>query len=179
MVVKKMLFAVMILASLLMDAGAQAQSTHPEWALISDADVRRTVSGIISYSHWPELDRLPVLCVFSSAHFLSALTTPAGVQEKVVFNTLVIKDTQELFASECDAVYFGEESAAEQNNAASYAVGHPLMTIAEQSPRCLEGSAFCLVFDNHTVGFAINMEALSRTGVRVNPDVLMLARERY
>ncbi len=178
MVVRKMLFTVMILASLLMMTVAQAQPSHPEWEQVSGADVRRIVSGIISYSHWPDLNQPPVLCVYSSAHFLTALTAPAGVQEKVVFNTLIIKDNQELFASECDAVYFGEESVAEQINAASYAIGHPLMTIAEQSPRCLEGSAFCLVFDTHTVGFAINMEALSRTGVRVNPDVLMLARER-
>ncbi|MGM3160339.1 YfiR family protein [Dickeya undicola] len=178
MVGKATLFAVIVLASIGICPSLRAQAPHDDLTQVSDADVRRTVSGIISYSHWPRLTQLPTLCVFSSAHFLSGLTMPVETQEKRLFNTIIIKDTQELFASDCDAVYFGEETIPEQVNVASYAIGHPLMTIAEQSPDCHEGSAFCLVFIGKTVGFSINMEALSRTGVRVNPDALMLARVR-
>ncbi|MBI0439135.1 YfiR family protein [Dickeya dianthicola] len=177
MVGKATLFA-MMLASMLICPSLRAQVPHDDLTQVSDVDVRRTVSGIISYSHWPRLTRLPTLCVFSSAHFLSGLTMPAESQEKRLFNTVTVKDPLEMFASNCDVVYFGEETVSEQANIASYAVGHPLMTIAEQSPDCHEGSAFCLVFAGKNVGFSINMEALSRTGVRVNPDVLMLAQTR-
>ncbi|MFQ3439697.1 YfiR family protein, partial [Escherichia coli] len=38
--------------------------------------------------------------------------------------------------------------------------------------------AFCLIIHNNDVRFAVNLDALSRSGVKVNPDVLMLARKK-
>ncbi|HDG1706654.1 TPA: YfiR family protein, partial [Kluyvera ascorbata] len=37
---------------------------------------------------------------------------------------------------------------------------------------------FCLVIDGGQVRFSVNLDALSRSGVRVHPDVLMLARNK-
>ncbi|HDH7792926.1 TPA: YfiR family protein, partial [Shigella flexneri] len=50
--------------------------------------------------------------------------------------------------------------------------------IAEQNTECIIGSAFCLIIHNNDVRFAVNLDALSRSGVKVNPDVLMLARKK-
>ncbi|STL78088.1 156G surface protein [Escherichia coli] len=49
---------------------------------------------------------------------------------------------------------------------------------AEQNTECIIGSAFCLIIHNNDVRFAVNLDALSRSGVKVNPDVLMLARKK-
>ncbi|MCJ2197975.1 YfiR family protein [Escherichia albertii NBRC 107761 = DSM 17582] len=35
-----------------------------------------------------------------------------------------------------------------------------------------------MVINNNRVRFAVNLDALSRSGVKVNPDVLMLARNK-
>ncbi|EBK2138037.1 YfiR family protein, partial [Salmonella enterica subsp. enterica serovar Enteritidis] len=51
-----------------------------------------------------------------------------------------------------------------------------LLLIAEQNAECIIGSTFCLIINNNDVRFAVNLDSLSRSGVRVNPDVLMLAR---
>ncbi|EOB2354640.1 TPA: YfiR family protein, partial [Escherichia coli] len=48
----------------------------------------------------------------------------------------------------------------------------------EQNTECIIGSAFCLIIHNNDVRFAVNLDALSRSGVKVNPDVLMLARKK-
>ncbi|EPV2641374.1 TPA: YfiR family protein, partial [Escherichia coli] len=53
-----------------------------------------------------------------------------------------------------------------------------LLLIAEQNTECIIGSAFCLIIHNNDVRFAVNLDALSRSGVKVNPDVLMLARKK-
>ncbi|NAS62251.1 hypothetical protein CVE36_11355, partial [Pseudomonas syringae pv. actinidiae] len=63
MVGKATLFA-MVLASMLICPSLRAQALHDDLTQASDVDVRRTVSGIISYSHWPRLTGLPTLCVF-------------------------------------------------------------------------------------------------------------------
>ncbi|STJ79217.1 156G surface protein [Escherichia coli] len=47
-----------------------------------------------------------------------------------------------------------------------------------QNTECIIGSAFCLIIHNNDVRFAVNLDALSRSGVKVNPDVLMLARKK-
>ncbi|HII3200232.1 TPA: YfiR family protein, partial [Enterobacter kobei] len=52
------------------------------------------------------------------------------------------------------------------------------LLISEQNPECVIGSAFCLIIERGQVRFSVNLDALSRSGVRVNPDVLMLARNK-
>lgn len=38
--------------------------------------------------------------------------------------------------------------------------------------------AFCLIINNDEVKFSVNLDSLSHSGVRVNPEVLMLARNQ-
>ncbi|EOI7245511.1 YfiR family protein, partial [Salmonella enterica subsp. enterica serovar Anatum] len=48
----------------------------------------------------------------------------------------------------------------------------------EQNTECIMGSAFCLIINNDEVKFSVNLDSLSHSGVRVNPEVLMLARNQ-
>ncbi|WP_234293130.1 YfiR family protein, partial [Klebsiella aerogenes] len=50
--------------------------------------------------------------------------------------------------------------------------------IAEQNTDCSFGSAFCLLINDDRVRFSVNLDVLTHSGVRVNPDVLMLARKK-
>lgn len=54
--------------------------------------------------------------------------------------------------------------------------GHPVLTIAEHDPSCTAGGMFCLNVDGDRVSFDINLDAVARSGVRVHPNVLNLAR---
>ncbi|RVR11094.1 YfiR family protein, partial [Enterobacter hormaechei] len=56
--------------------------------------------------------------------------------------------------------------------------GQALLLMSEQNPECVIGSAFCLIIEHNQVRFSVNLDALARSGVRVNPDVLMLARNK-
>ncbi|RIG16825.1 YfiR family protein, partial [Shigella dysenteriae] len=55
---------------------------------------------------------------------------------------------------------------------------HQIQLIRGITTECIIGSAFCLIIHNNDVRFAVNLDALSRSGVKVNPDVLMLARKK-
>lgn len=142
---------------------------------VSAADVRQTVAGIISYTRWPHLTGLPRLCIFRSADFAPVLTAASVEHPPAVWQAIPVDDAQQALASQCDILYFGRESSQQQVELINSYQLRPLLTIAEQTPECAAGSAFCLKFINHRVSFSVNLDSLGRSGVRVHPDVLMLA----
>ncbi|MDI8797554.1 YfiR family protein, partial [Salmonella enterica subsp. enterica serovar Montevideo] len=74
--------------------------------------------------------------------------------------------------------YFGNESPAYQVELTRHYPVNALLLIAEQNTECIIGSAFCLIINNDEVKFSVNLDSLSHSGVRVNPEVLMLARNQ-
>lgn len=74
--------------------------------------------------------------------------------------------------------YFGNESPAYQVELTRHYPVNALLLIAEQNTECIMGSAFCLIINNDEVKFSVNLDSLSHSGVRVNPEVLMLARNQ-
>ena len=127
-------------------------------------NVRMMVSGIVSYTRWPGLSGPPKLCIFSSSRFSTALQENAATS--LPYLPVIIHTQQEAMISGCNGFYFGNESPTFQ------------MELTEQNTECIIGSAFCLIIHNNDVRFAVNLDALSRSGVKVNPDVLMLARKK-
>ncbi|MEH0888174.1 YfiR family protein [Enterobacter sp. UNJFSC 003] len=152
-------------------AGSTAASPLAE----TDKAVRSIVSGIVSYTRWPSLSGQPTLCIFASSHYVQTLSS---VDSELPYTPAIVHNDREALAAMCDALYFGTESPAKQLDIISQHQGRALLLISEQNPECVIGSAFCLIIDNDRVRFSVNLDALSRSGVRVNPDVLMLARNK-
>lgn len=140
----------------------------------TDKSVRSIVSGIVSYTRWPALSGKPNLCIFASSHYVGALSNPGP--DILPYTPVIIHDDREVSSADCHALYFGSESQPHQLELSQALHARPLLLIAEQNPQCLTGSAFCLIIDSARVRFSVNLDVLSRSGVRVDPDVLMLAR---
>lgn len=138
--------------------------------------VRAIVSGIVSYTRWPSLSGQPKLCIFASSRYTQALSESGSVP--LPYNPLIVHSATEALNGTCDAIYFGNESPASQLELITRYQGRALLLIAEQNPECVIGSAFCLIINEDAVRFSLNLDALSRSGVRVNPEVLMLARNK-
>lgn len=139
-------------------------------------NVRLMVSGIVSYTRWPALTGPPRLCIFSSSRFSAALQENNATS--LPYLPIIINSKQEALISSCDGFYFGNESPTFQIELIDEYPSKALLLIAEQNTECIIGSAFCLIINNNNVRFAVNTDALSRSGVKVNPDVLMLARKK-
>ncbi|KFC06527.1 YfiR family protein [Trabulsiella guamensis ATCC 49490] len=142
----------------------------------TDRSVRAIVSGIVSYTRWPDLTGAPRLCIFSSSRFMQALSN--GASAPLPYQPVVVKNDHEALAAGCNALYFGNESPSQQIALTGKLQPRPVLSIAEQNPECAAGSAFCLIFHSATVKFSVNLDVLTRSGVRVNPEVLMLARTK-
>ena len=137
--------------------------------------VHTIVNGIVSYTRWPQLNGLPRLCILSSATWARELAQP---RDKPAYFPVPVENTDQALLARCDAVYFGRESIEQQVQLREKYHGKPQLYIAEQNPECSAGSAFCLNIAGKKVSFSVNLDSLSRGGVRVSPDVLMLARAR-
>jgi hypothetical protein len=143
-----------------------------------DIAVQQVVLGIVSFTHWPQ-PRTPVrLCTVGDTRFslegidkLAAPSGPAVSPRKVPANDPAL-------GTACDALYIGALSDAERRQVDANRAGHPLLTIAESDSTCTLGAMFCLTTDKNRVAFDMNLDSVARSGVRVSPKVLELARKR-
>ncbi len=138
--------------------------------------VRAIVSGIVTYTRWPSLTGAPKLCIFASSRFTHS---PAHEDpDALPYQPVIVRNREEALKTTCDGFYFGSESPTEQSELTRRYGPRPLLLIAEQNTDCSIGSAFCLIINDDRVRFSVNLDVLTHSGVRVNPDVLMLARKK-
>ncbi|MFD1561047.1 YfiR family protein [Paraburkholderia silviterrae] len=157
-------------------ARAVTATSHADPAISPrDAAVRQVVLGIISFTHWPTPPARLHLCVTGQPDYAHALvdtlqagSTPLDVQ-RLHFDDAAL-------GKACEIVYLGNLTDDERQQVSATVAGHPVLTIAEHDPSCTAGSMFCLNVDGNRVTFDINLDAVARSGVRVHPNVLNLAR---
>ncbi|WP_244212665.1 YfiR family protein [Rahnella woolbedingensis] len=153
-----------------------AQSGDPQ----ADAAVAQTVNGILSYSHWPDATPSSVLtlCIIPPVKYAAQLTPDGSAFTGRPLKIMTLPFDSPLLISECDAIYSGSTTADQQADLHQRLEGHAVLTISEQDDACALLNAFCLVITPLHTGFKLNLDTLSRSGVRVNPAVLQLAREK-
>jgi hypothetical protein len=140
-----------------------------------DAAVRQVVLGIISFTRWPTPPAHLHLCVTGRPDYAQGLVdTPQAGSTPLDVEHVQVDDST--LGTTCQVVYLGDLSASERQQVSAALAGHPVLTIAEHDPSCTAGSMFCLNVDVERVTFDINLDAVARSGVRVHPNVLNLAR---
>lgn len=142
-----------------------------------DANVRQVVLGIISFTRWPTAPAKVRLCVVGNTDYArDLLAGPLPSIGAPVEATRVLV-TEPAIGSLCDALYLGTVSDAERRQLLANLSGHPVLTISERNDSCTLGVMFCLNVDPERVTFDINLDIVARSGVRVHPNVLKLARK--
>jgi YfiR/HmsC-like len=76
----------------------------------------------------------------------------------------------------CDAVYIGSLPLATQRQLTSAVRGRGVLTIAENDPGSSSEAMFALTFKPAGLSFRLNIDAVSRSGLRVDPRVLRVAK---
>ncbi|KAB0644378.1 YfiR family protein [Burkholderia latens] len=140
-----------------------------------DAAVRQVVLGIVSFTRWPATPVRLHLCVTGRADYASGLTDTLQAGSTVLDVQRVRFDDPAL-AIACDVVYLGALGNDERSRVRAALAGRAVLTIDEHDPSCTAGSMFCLTVEGERVTFDVNLDAVERSGVRVHPNVLNLAR---
>ncbi|MFZ1744116.1 MAG: YfiR family protein [Pontixanthobacter sp.] len=136
--------------------------------------VRRTVRSIVDYSRFPEGRTPRTLCVVGRSKYGSHLGD-IGLANGTRLSSKIVSASTFDFAG-CDIVYLGQMAMQQMRNVTSAVRGKSVLTIAENDPECRSRSMFCLVFTPSSLSFKLDIDAISRSGVRVDPRVLRLSK---
>lgn len=137
-----------------------------------DSAVARTVGGIASYTRWPEPMGTLHICVSGAARHADRLGEAARTAGRpVTVRRLGIGAAP----NGCDLLYLGAMRPAESLGMIRATHGRAILSIAESDPACRGGAMFCLAVSASSLGFRINIDAISRSTLRVDPRVQRVA----
>jgi hypothetical protein len=162
-----------VAVALLIAALPHAHAAVPDDPAVA---VRQVVLDIISFTRWPVPLTVLRLCVVGQAVFAAPLLANdaqlGGVP--VVSSRKAAADTR--LGADCEVVYEAPLAAEERAALLRGVAGFPVLTIGEAAPGCVETTMFCLQAGGAQVPFSTNLDAIARSGVRLNPRVLLLGR---
>lgn len=137
--------------------------------------VRQTVLDILSYTRWPSEPARLRLCVAAPTEYAASLLTISQQANGRPVDVHRYEVDDEALIQRCDVIYLGcwpRAAALLFERLRGYAI----LSISEQSSECIADAVFCLQARKERVRFRVNLDALARSGVRVHPAVLKLAR---
>ena len=174
-VLPAVLFAALVAGTLLAPRAAWAQGGATQDAKRS-ADVAQVLFGIISYVRWPVSRPEVRVCKVGATRLDAAIVdTPAStagqrIRVKIQPATGAI--------GECDVVYLGGLPDSEREALLSQVIGKPILSVSEPGTACPVGTMFCLRLLDAQIGFDVNLDAIARSGLRVHPNALQIARRK-
>ncbi|GAB2462390.1 diguanylate cyclase inhibitor YfiR [Comamonas humi] len=140
--------------------------------------VSRTVLGILGYTRWPVEGPVLRLCVVGETDYArTLLNAKAQTVGNRPLEVLRADPGQADALANCDGIYAGHLAEPAWRELMRNLQGRAMLTISERGALCRIGAMFCLKPAKEAVGFEVNLDSVARSGVRVNPRVLQLARQ--
>lgn len=134
--------------------------------------VARMVTLLASFTHWPDRPETLRLCLVQPTDHAGGLTSVEFARETGILATLVTP--RNVGAMNCQIVYVGRMSIVEQRAVTDAFRDRPALTVAENDPACRSRAMICLLFEADSLSFRLNIDAVSRSRVRIDPRVLRM-----
>lgn len=134
----------------------------------------RTVRAIIEYTRWPVRADPLVLCVAGPALHASQLGSIRLSDGRRVERRLVAASPAALAG--CNIVYIGQVPISQQRQLTAAVRGRSILTIAEADPGMASEAMFGLTYKRDSLSFRLNVDAVARSGLKVDPRVLRVAQ---
>lgn len=175
---RSFLFLLLLMPAAIVPANATPiaflQTPVPDGADGPSLAVARVVGGILSYTRWPVEPGALRLCVAGAPRFAGGLATmPARAGRRTEIQTITGAPAVSVA---CNALYLGHLATDARARLLASTRGRPIVTIDEDDALCRAGAMFCLRVAAGGVAFELNLDAVSRSTVRVDPKVLLLSR---
>lgn len=135
--------------------------------------VARVVQSLVEYTRWPQ-PRSPLrLCIAGPAIHAARLDGLRLADGRTIERRVL--PAAAFAPGSCDAVYIGQLPLPAQRQLTAALRGRGVLTVAEADPACRSQAMFCLSFAAQSVTFQLNVDAVARSGLRVDPRVLRLS----
>lgn len=138
------------------------------------APVGRMIQSIVEYTTWPRRENPVTLCVVGPAQHADRLDGLRLADGRAIERRTV--PLAGLSPGACDAVYIGPLPMPAMRQITAAVRGRGVLTIAEGDPDCRSQAMFCLLFAPQSLSFRMNIDAISRSGLKVDPRVLRMAQ---
>lgn len=129
------------------------------------------VGRIISFTEWPRPLTTIRLCVAGAARFADRFDVAGMALARIETRTLAAGQPP----IGCDVLYVGALPFDARRQLIAAAHDAPVLTIAEHDTTCNGGTMFCLLVEPTSLSFQVNVDAISRGRVRIDPRVLRLS----
>jgi len=136
--------------------------------------VNRMIGGIISYVTWPDRAQATplTLCRIGTPR-LAENIAPAvpGIPSVTVRRTTA---SDAIAKGDCDILFLGRMPVADRSRLIEWVHRRAVLTLTDDDPSCLYGAMFCLAGGSARLSFAVNLDAIARGPLRVDPRVLKI-----
>lgn len=153
------------------------QIAYPAGPGRADEATERLVRSIFEYTRWPSRSDPVRICVVGPARYAERLGSNGLLDGRRIDVRAVDSDAYAVLPA-CDALYLGDIGVEKVRRWAAGARGKPVVTIAEDDPPCSGEAMFCLIHRRNTLSFQLNVDAVARSSVRIDPRVFRLSREQ-
>ncbi len=136
--------------------------------------------GIVSYTRWPEESGPLRVCICGQTANAGAIRRFSDWMAAERASTVQTLDAAENPGGVCDVVYVGQLEPGDIAPLIRQITGKPILSIGEGADFCSVGGMFCLDatrISGGTARFSVNLDAVGRSGLRINPQVLRLSRQ--
>ena len=138
--------------------------------------VNRMVGGIVSYARWP--DELPdatrVMCVIGTPRLTNRMAPDVPGAGSVLVRRLSAATVTG--RADCDILFLGRMAMADRRQLIAWVRGRPILTITDDDAACIYGAMFCLSNRAASLSFSVNLDAIGRGPLRIDPRVLSIGR---
>jgi len=134
----------------------------------------RTVKAIMEYARWNERRDPLTLCVVGPARHAAQLGAWRMADGRQVQRRNVAAVTGALAG--CDVLYLGQLAVPVQRQLTAAVRGRGVLTIAEADPGNTSEAMFAFTYQPTALSFRLNIDAVSRSGMKIDPRVLRVAK---
>ncbi len=164
--------------ALALPAEAQGRLTDVGLALGDGSDpyaapVARLVASVVEYSRWPRNRPVVRLCLVGPSDHTGAIGERPVSRGRTLQPVTIASANAS--AANCDVIYIGRLVREERQRLVASVQGEAVLTIAEDDPACRNQAMICLLFEANELSFRINLDAVSRSQVRIDPRVLRMS----
>jgi len=154
----------------------QRAAAAPAEGLPERPGVATLTLGLLEFTRWPNPPEL--LCVSAGGPQARALAS--ALPTHPLGNRLSLREVpvDGDLPSACDAMLFEGWADERQAQLLREHAQRPLLTLGLGAGFCSQGGSVCFGQGPGQPAFEINTDALARSGLRVNPRVLLLTRAR-
>ena len=136
--------------------------------------VNRMIGGIVSYARWPDGSTATtrVMCVIGTPRLTDRLAPDTPGTGSVVVRRL----SADVVATrtDCDILFLGRMPVADRRQLIAWVRGRPILTITDDDAACIYGAMFCLNNQAASLSFSVNLDAIGRGPLRIDPRVLRI-----